>query len=71
MQMRWFIPQTKHSRYDPDSDEASVITMDHPPQLQYRYMRKVRNMKAREWRDDARVDRWSPWMNIPTVEETK
>ena len=67
--LRWFIPQTKSSFYDRDTDEAHDRLIDGVPRLQYRELRPVRNMKAREWRDDARVERWTDWLDIPTVKE--
>lgn len=59
MQMRWLL-----------KDEFGYDGMDTKKVLQYRYMREVMNKKLMEERGSSYREKvWSPWMDVPTVEE--
>ena len=60
--MRWY------HWYEPFSDENGSGLIERK-KLQYRQMRPVRPNNAKEWRDDYRVMRWSPWRDIKEVWE--
>lgn len=57
MQMRWLL-----------KDEFGHNGMETKKILQYRYRRKIMNKRKFE---ELGKETWSPWMNVPTVEEQK
>ena len=68
--LRWFIPQTKSSFYDRDTDESHDRLIDGVPRLQYRELRKVMNKKLMAERGSSyREEVWTDWLDIPTVKE--
>lgn len=55
IQMRWLL-----------KDEFGYDGMDTKKVLQYRYRRKIMDKRKVE---DLDKETWSPWINVPTVEE--